>query len=327
VSLRFSSCIPVAALFLVAQVAGAADTQKEARVTRIIRDVEVLPSKARARPAVVNEKVNEGSAVRTGDESRSELTFVDLTITRLGANSLFSFNKAGRNVELSSGSILLRVPKDSGGAHMSTSAVTVGIAGTTVILESKRGHNKLTVLEGGARLSLNKHSAESVYVRGGQMEDVPAGATRLAPPVNVDLDHIMKTDPLITDFPPLPSRDLIYATKNTQSSPVYPGQPVDNGPPGPGPGFVPPILGGLLGAVPLIPHTVHTGGTRTSQTSNTRHTSDGQRPSHSQTSKGGKTGATETQATSTHVNTRGTTTHAHPSATPSRKGHKNPAGY
>lgn len=165
-----------AALLLISGHVGvaAAAAKKEGRVTWIIRDVKLLSSKSAARAAVVNDKVREGTGVRTGDDSRSELTFLDLTITRLGANTVFSFTGAGRNIELGSGSVLLSVPKDSGGAHMTTDAVTVGITGTTLTLETARsGRNKLIVLEGGARLSLNKHPGESAYVRAGQMLDVP----------------------------------------------------------------------------------------------------------------------------------------------------------
>jgi hypothetical protein len=212
----------------------------EARVTRIVRDVKLLPAGAKAKPATINDEVNADTGVRTGDRSRSELTFVDLTIERLGANTVFHFNNAGRTVELDSGSMLLRVPKNSGGAEMQTRAVTVGVSGTTVILETtSAGHNKLIVLEGSARLGLKHFPHESVNVHGGQMEDVPAGATKLAPPVNIDLNDIMQHHPLITDFPPLPSRDLI--TQTAQNQPVA-GQPI-----GPGPAVIPPIIGGLLG--------------------------------------------------------------------------------
>jgi FecR protein len=223
-------------------VAGAADSsQKQARVTRIIRDVRLLPVKAPARPAALDDKVSGGTGVRTGDESRSELTFVDQTITRVGANTLFTFNNAGRSVDLSSGSVLFSVPKNSGGGQMRTGAVTVGITGTSVILDSTRaGRNRLIALEGGASVTLNKFPKESAMVRGGQMLDVPAGATKLPPVVNVDLDKIMKTHPLITDFRPLPSRDLIYAA---QRNPPASG--------GPGPGF-PPIIGNLFGAGPGV---------------------------------------------------------------------------
>jgi hypothetical protein len=224
-------------------------TSQDAEVTRIIRDVKLLPAKAKPRPALLNDKVTNGSGVRTGNESRSELTFADLTIERLGSNTLFSFDRGGRTVHLDSGSVLLRVPKNSGGATMSTSAVAVGVTGTTLILESHAGRNKLIVLEGSARVSLNRNRSESVYVRGGQMEDVPAGATKLPPPVNVNLSDIMKHHPLITDFGPLPSRDLIMATASNPT--VYQGQPVDE-PPGRAPSFLPSFLPSVgLGVIPI----------------------------------------------------------------------------
>jgi FecR-like protein len=223
-----ASCMAVG---LLTSQAVAADSKKEARVTQIIRDVKLLPSDAAARPAVVNDKVREDTGVRTGGDSRSELTFADLTITRLGSNTIFSFNKAGRNVQLDSGSILLRVPKDSGGGAIKTSAVTVAVTGTTVIFECTRaGKSKLIVLEGGARASLVKHSGQSQYVRAGQMLDVPAGATTLPLPTNVDLNQVMRSHPLITDFPPLPSRDLIVAASQQQQPP---------GPPPSGPSVFP----------------------------------------------------------------------------------------
>ena len=218
--------IGCATLSLLAVDAAAAASSKEARVTQIIRDVKLLPSKEAPRPAAVNDKVAEDTGMRTGGDSRSELTFADLTITRLGANSIFSFNKAGHNTQLDSGSLLLRVPKNSGGG-IRTSAVTVAVTGTTVILETARsGKSKLITLEGSARLSLVKYPRESRQLRPGQMLDVPAGATTLPMPVNIDLNQVMNNHPLITDFKPLPSRDLIAAViQDQRNAPVEEDQP------------------------------------------------------------------------------------------------------
>lgn len=211
------------AVLLIAGHAIAADSKKEAHVTQIIRDVKLLPAEASARAAVVNDRVAEDTGVRTGGDSRSELTFADFTITRLGANTIFSFHKAGRNAQVDSGSILLRVPKDSGGGRIKTSAVTVAVTGTTVILETARGgRNKLIVLEGAARLSLVKYPSQFQNVRGGQMVDVPPGATTVPLPTNIDLNDVMRKHPLITDFPPLPSRDLIVAASQQQPLPGSP---------------------------------------------------------------------------------------------------------
>ena|SRR5437773_524552 len=54
-----------------------ADELKAAKVTQVIQDVRVLPSNASPRPAAVNDDVRGGTAVQTGVQSRSELTFKD----------------------------------------------------------------------------------------------------------------------------------------------------------------------------------------------------------------------------------------------------------
>lgn len=227
------SRIAAAITLLCASLLFAATSKKEAHVTQVIREVNLLPSKNEARPAALNDHVREGEAVRTGDNSRSELTFADLTIERIGANSIFSFDQAGRDVHLSSGSVLMRVPKNSGGAGIHTSAVSVAITGTTVILESGRdGRTKLIVLEGGARLSLVKFPKQSRHAHGGEMIEVPAGATTVPPAVAIDINQVMRSHPLVTDFPQLPSYPLIIATANRPGAgePVYQGQPVASGP-------------------------------------------------------------------------------------------------
>ena len=106
-----------------------ADELKEAKVTQVIRDVRVLPSNASPRPAAINDNVRQGTAVQTGVQSRSELTFKDQTITRLGEQTIFSVGEGARTVNLSSGQFLLYVPKKAGGAKVKTGSVTAAITG------------------------------------------------------------------------------------------------------------------------------------------------------------------------------------------------------
>ena len=235
------------AALILPQPAAVAASSKEARVTQIIREVKLLPENAAAREAALNEKVSEDTGVRTGGESRSELTFPDLTITRLGANTIFSFTKSGRTANLDTGSILLRVPKDSGGGTIRSSAVTVAVTGTTVIFEGTRGgRSKLYNLEGSSRVTLKSKPGDPRKVLAGQMLDVPAGATTLPMPENFDVNQLMRTHPLITDFKPLPSAPLILAVAQQPPAPVYTGPnfyPVINPPHGPRhypPGTTPP---------------------------------------------------------------------------------------
>jgi hypothetical protein len=106
-----------------------ADELKEAKVTQVIQDVRVLPSNAAARPAAVNDSVRQGTAVQTGVQSRSELTFKDHTITRLGEKTIFSVGEGARTIDLGSGQFLLCVPKKAGGAKIKAGVVTAAITG------------------------------------------------------------------------------------------------------------------------------------------------------------------------------------------------------
>ena len=56
-------------------VASSAGELKEARVTEVVKDVKLLPTGGAPRPATVSDEVRDGTAVRTGAESRSELKF------------------------------------------------------------------------------------------------------------------------------------------------------------------------------------------------------------------------------------------------------------
>ena len=106
-----------------------ADELKEAKVTQVIQDVRVLPSGAAPRPAALNDDVRQGTAVKTGIQSRSELTFKDQTITRLGEKTIYSPGAGVRTIDVGSGQFLLYVPKKSGGAKVKMGPVTAAITG------------------------------------------------------------------------------------------------------------------------------------------------------------------------------------------------------
>src|SRR6266481_7339755 len=106
-----------------------ADDLQQAKVTQVIQDVRVLASNASPRPAAVNDNVRHGTAVQTGVQSRSELTFKDQTITRLGEKTIFSVGEGSRTIDLGRGQFLLYVPKKSGGAKVKTGAATAAVTG------------------------------------------------------------------------------------------------------------------------------------------------------------------------------------------------------
>jgi hypothetical protein len=180
----------------------------QGRVTQVVQDVKVVPSGSAARPAALNETVHQGSAVQTGTQSRSELTFQDQTITRLGENTIFTVGQGARTVELGSGQFLLYVPKKAGGAKVKMGSVTAAITGTTVMGNvHPSGIVEFTVLEGGACMHLDK-SGQAMYVQAGQKVTYDPMTGRFGNPVDVDIQQQLSS-PLVSDFGRLPSAGLI----------------------------------------------------------------------------------------------------------------------
>lgn len=218
---------------------------REARVTQIIKEVNLLPSQQAPRPAVVNDEVRGDTAVRTGVESRTELTFADLTIARLGANTIFSFDQGSRTVDLQDGALLLRVPKGSGGAKISTAAVTAAITGTTIMAEYHPGRlYKFIMLEGTARIcrvredeneprqiaardqDRDRRVEECIDLGPGQML-VGVPGRPLGDPFTIDLEAIGETALLLEGFGPLGSEDEMQAAIAAQQTAVPVSNPPD----------------------------------------------------------------------------------------------------
>src|SRR3954467_1509542 len=201
---------------------------REARVTQVVKDVKILAAQADPRPATTSDTVRGDTAVRTGLESRAELTFGDMTIARLGANTVFSFNEGSRTVDLANGAILLRVPKGSGGAKIQTAAVTAAITGTTVIAEyHKNSYAKYLVLEGTMRIYLKGVLGESMLLGPGEMMILNPNAKRLSEKVDFDLDRLLKTSLFIQGFRPLPSDPLMAMVKHDQLEKKTSGELID----------------------------------------------------------------------------------------------------
>src|SRR5262249_18300940 len=155
------------------------------------------------RPVTVNETVHQGSAVQTGTQSRSELTFQDQTITRLGEKTIFTVGGA-RSVELGSGQFLLYVPKKAGGAKVKMGSVTAAITGTTVLGNVfPNGIVEFTVLEGTANVRLDS-VGQCLRIHAGQRVTFDPIANKLGDPVDVDIQQQL-TSPLVADFGRLPS--------------------------------------------------------------------------------------------------------------------------
>ena len=214
----------VACIFSVQQ--SAAGPLTSAEVTKIINRVSVIDPAKGGHPAIIRDIIKDDLGLQTGAKSRSELLFQDNTLTRLGAETFFSFKTGTRDMTLEKGSMLLQVPKGLGGAKIHTAAVTAAITGTTIMMEYIPNHYiKVLVLEGSLRLSRNGAPGDSVVLRPGKMVIMRPDAKRIPDPVDVDLEHIVKTSTLV-NFPGgdmLPSMPLIQAAMNDQAKELAKG--------------------------------------------------------------------------------------------------------
>jgi FecR protein len=198
--------------------------KREARVTQVIRDVRVLPSGEAPRPASLNDMISGGTVLRTGGDSRAEVTFPDQSLSRLGANSVFSFAQGGKEFDLNSGAILLAVPKSSGEVRIKTPAATAAVTGFTLIYEFHRtGVSKVLLLDGDLSLRL-KGMPSPCHLTGGHMFVIPSHPGKCPDVLTFDVDKVFRTAKLITQKPlPKWARDPIFGVIEDQKNSPPPG--------------------------------------------------------------------------------------------------------
>src|SRR5438105_13667875 len=71
-----------------------------AEVTKVINRVTVIEAAKGDRPATLRDVIKDDLGLQTGARSRSELLFQDNTLTRLGAETFFSFKTGTRDMTL-----------------------------------------------------------------------------------------------------------------------------------------------------------------------------------------------------------------------------------
>jgi hypothetical protein len=191
-----------------------ADQSQQARVSQVIQDVRLMKAQGAPRPAVVNDTVTQQMGVRTGTESRAELTFTDLTITRLGANTIFSFKEGARELDLTSGAVLLEVPPKAPAVKVSTSAVTAAVTGGTALFATGPP-TKFMVLEGTGTFFPAGHPEKAATLHGGEMMMMTANG-RTTRPEKFDVKLVVQTSRLIKGFAPLANMPLILDVVNLQ---------------------------------------------------------------------------------------------------------------
>src|ERR1700685_4413915 len=80
---------------------------KKSKITQVVNDVEIISAADQTKKtAAVNDVFTMPDVLRTGPASRAELVAEDDTVTRVGANTIFSFDPANRTIDLKQGRLL-----------------------------------------------------------------------------------------------------------------------------------------------------------------------------------------------------------------------------
>jgi len=204
----------------------------ESTFTEIVKDVKIVASVSKtATPAQPNDLLKAPDRVRTGPESRTELTAPDNTITRVGANTVFSFEDSGRTLNLEQGNVLFHAPKGIGGGTIKSGGVVAAVLGTTLIVSATvDGGFKVIMLEGKGKVMLP--NGKSVTLKAGQMVFIAPNGTEFSSVMDINLGKLVAGSNLINGFNhPLPSQPLIKAAIDRQNSQLASGDAVDTGKP------------------------------------------------------------------------------------------------
>ena len=202
-----------------------AATIEQSTVSEVVRQVNVIEAAGNRQKAAKPQDVFRiHDVMRTGSESRAEMIAPDQTVTRIGANTVFSFSPEKREINLQRGSVLFSSPTGKGGGTIKTGAATASVLGTTIIVvATKNGGFKMLVLEGRGKARLPNGKAR--ILNAGQLIFILPGSTDFGPAYDFHLSEQIAAALLVNGFKrPLPSMDKILAAIEKQESQIATGQ-------------------------------------------------------------------------------------------------------
>lgn len=198
-------------------------------ITQVVKDVAILQPGAKAkRAAQVSATFAVPDIMKTGSDSRAEMLAPDGTTTRVGANTLFSFEPQKREINLQKGSILFNSPTGKGGGTIKTAAATASVLGTTLIVATTpNGGFKVLLLEGTGQVKTAKGRFRTL--KAGQLVFALPGG-ELSAVLSFQLAQQTGASALVAGFrKPLPSLAKIEAAIAVQEAAIARGGLVKTG--------------------------------------------------------------------------------------------------
>ena len=226
--MKLSNTLPLLAACVLPCFSSQAIDLKQSKFTEIVNDVKIISAADKSTlPAAVNEIFKVPDVLRTGPNSRAELVAEDQTVTRVGANTIFSFDPANRTIDLQQGSLLFHSPHGKGGGTIQTGAATASVLGTTIIVSTTaNGGFKVLVLEGRAMVTI--HGVKQQLSAGQMIFVLPSDG--ISPVIAFRLDDLIQGSKLVGGFStPLPSLTLISDAIAKQLKQIQNGIAIDTG--------------------------------------------------------------------------------------------------
>lgn len=198
-------------------------------LTEVVNKVTVIDAASRKTSAAqVRSEFVAPNVLRTGADSRAEMVAPDQTVTRVGQNTIFSFSRDSREIELEKGSILFQSPSGKGGGTIRTPAASAAVLGTTlIVVATKNGGFKVLLIEGSGKVKAADGSVRTL--NSGQMVYALPGG-KLSGVFEFRLSQQVGASALVSGFKKkLPSTDKIQAAINRQEKDIKSGSAIDTG--------------------------------------------------------------------------------------------------
>jgi hypothetical protein len=170
--------------------------------------------------AVLNDKIESNTQVGTGEQSMCELSLDDKSITRIGANALFSFVKQERLVKCDKGTFLVSKDPETETITVTTGSVTAAISGSTVVLDVKDDATHIAVAETTKGVIVTDKNGKSMTLQSGEgISATPNGMTSSSPK-SVDVKDLTSSSPLFNEkgLAPLANDALIKGVASAQET-------------------------------------------------------------------------------------------------------------
>ena len=170
--------------------------------------------------AVLNDRVESNTQVGTGAQSMCELSLDDKSVTRIGANAVFSFVEQERLVKCDKGTFLVSKDPETETMTVTTGSVTAAVNGSTVMFDVRGDATHVAVAETTTGVVVTDKNGKSMTLQSGEgISATPSGMASAAPK-SVDVKDLTSSSPLFTEagLAPLANDALIKGVTSAQAS-------------------------------------------------------------------------------------------------------------